>query len=79
MSVFALSWHDDEDPRDLPLGGRRRLGARRSCRRAVYLLAVHEPDEVGEMDVVTVELAPIELTPDAVERRWRRRRRRWSR
>jgi hypothetical protein len=35
----------------------------------IYLLAVHEPDIVGSnMDVVTVELAPIDSTPDAVER-----------
>ena len=34
----------------------------------IYLLAVHEPDIVGSnMDVVTVELAPINSTPDAVE------------
>ena len=34
----------------------------------IYLLAVHEPDIVGSnMDVVTVELAPIDSTPDAVE------------
>ena len=34
----------------------------------IYLLAVHEPDIVGtNMDVVTVELAPINSTPDAVE------------
>jgi hypothetical protein len=33
-----------------------------------YLLAVHEPDVVGTTtDVVRVELAPIDSTPDAVE------------
>ena len=33
-----------------------------------YLLAVHEPDIVGgNMDMVTVELAPIDSTPEAVE------------
>jgi periplasmic protein TonB len=35
---------------------------------AAYLLAHHEPDEVGDAsNVVTVELAPIDSTPDAVE------------
>jgi periplasmic protein TonB len=33
-----------------------------------YLLRVHEPDIVGSnLDIVTVELAPIDSTPDAVE------------
>ena len=44
-----------------------RLGAHAGA--LIYLLAVHEPDIVGSnMDVVTVELAPIDSTPDAVER-----------
>ena len=69
MSMSALSWHDDRNPREL---------ARWSFAAAVvisvhagalvYLLAEHEPDIVGSnMDVVTVELAPIDSTPDAVE------------
>jgi periplasmic protein TonB len=69
MSMSTLSWHDDGNPREL---------ARWAVAAAVvvgvhggvlaYLLAVHEPDIVGSnMDVVTVELAPIDSTPDAVE------------
>jgi len=69
MSMSALSWHDERNPREL---------ARWAIAAAVvlslhagvlaYLLAVHEPDIVGSnLDVVTVELAPIDSTPDAVE------------
>jgi protein TonB len=34
----------------------------------IYFLSVHDPDIVGSnQDIVTVELAPIDATPDAVE------------
>jgi periplasmic protein TonB len=69
MSMSALSWHDERNPREL---GRWAIAAAvvLSVHAGVltYLLAVHEPDTVGSnMDVVTVELAPIDSTPDAVE------------
>ena len=67
--MSALGWHDDRNPREL---------ARWAAAAAVvigvhagalaYLLAVHEPDIVGSnMELVTVELAPIDSTPDAVK------------
>ena len=69
MSMSALSWHDDRSPRELArwaIAAAVVLGAHAGA--LIYLLAVHEPDIVGSnMDVVTVELAPINSTPDAVE------------
>ena len=69
MSMSALSWHDDRSPRELArwaIAGTIVLGVHAGA--LMYLLAVHEPVIVGSnMDVVTVELAPIELDPDAVE------------
>ena len=69
MSMSALSWHDDRSPRELArwaIAGAIVLGVHAGA--LIYLLAVHEPDIVGSnMDVVTVELAPIDSTPDAVE------------
>ena len=69
MSMSALSWHDERSPRELArwaIAGSIVLGVHAGA--LSYLLAVHEPDVVGSnMDVVTVELAPIDSTPDAVE------------
>jgi hypothetical protein len=69
MSMSALSWHDDRNPRELArwaVAGAVVLGVHAGA--LMYLLAVHEPDIVGSnMDVVTVELTPIDSTPDAVE------------
>jgi len=69
MSMSALSWHDDRNPRELArwvVAAAVVLGVHAGA--LVYLLAEHEPDIVGSnMDVVTVELAPIDSTPDAVE------------
>ena len=63
--MSALSWHDDRSPRELArwaIAAAVVLGAHAGA--LIYLLAVHEPDIVGSnMDVVTVELAPIELDP----------------
>jgi periplasmic protein TonB len=68
MSTPTLSWFD-ESPRDLArwaiaaaivVGVYAAVGA--------YFLVTHQPDEIGAAsDVVTVELAPIDSTPDAVE------------
>jgi protein TonB len=70
MSVLPLSWLEDESPRDLT----RWVGA------AAIVLAIHAgvvsyfltrpaPDDIGDnSDVVTVELAPIDATPDAIAR-----------
>ena len=69
MSMSALSWHDDRNPRELArwvVAAAVVLGVHAGA--LVYLLAEHEPDIVGSnMDVVTVELAPIDSTPDAIE------------
>jgi periplasmic protein TonB len=68
MSAPSLSWFDDS-PRDLArwaMAGTVVVGVYAGA--AVYLLATHQPDEIGAVsDVVTVELAPIDSTPDAKE------------
>jgi periplasmic protein TonB len=68
MSGQTLSWFDD-GPRDLArwaVAGAVVVGMHAGA--VAYLLATHEPDEIGAIsDVVTVELAPIDSTPDAVE------------
>ena len=69
MSAPTLSSLDDQSPRDL---ARWAIAAALVfavyAGSAAYLLATHQPDEVGDAsDVVTVELAPIDSTPDAVE------------
>jgi periplasmic protein TonB len=69
MSMSALSWHDDRSPRELArwaIAAAVVVGVHAGA--MIYLLAVHEPDVVGSsMNTVTVELAPIDSTPDAVE------------
>jgi periplasmic protein TonB len=68
MSAPSLSWFDDS-PRDFARW--TIAGAVVVCiyaGAAAYLLATHQPDEIGAAsDVVTVELAPIDSTPDAKE------------
>jgi protein TonB len=67
--MSALSWHDDHSPCELArwaIAAAIVIGVHAGA--LIYLLAVHEPDVVGSnMEVVTVELAPIDSTPDAVE------------
>jgi periplasmic protein TonB len=69
MSANTLSWFD-ENPRDLvrwATAGAVVVGVHAGA--LAYLLATHQPDEIGGVsEVVTVELAPIDSTPDAVER-----------
>jgi periplasmic protein TonB len=69
MSTSALSWHDEKNPRKLArwaIAGAVVLSVHAGA--LIYLLTEHEPDIVGSnMDAVTVELAPIDSTPDAVE------------
>jgi protein TonB len=68
MSVFALAWFEDENPRDLArwaVAAAIVLGLHAGA--IAYYLAWHQPEEIGgDADVVTVELAPIDSTPDAV-------------
>jgi len=68
MSAPSLSWFDDS-PRDIArwaIAGAVVVGIYAGA--AAYLLATHQPDDIGAAsDVVTVELAPIDSTPDAKE------------
>ena len=70
MSVFTLSWFEDENPRDLlrwAIAAAVVVGIHAGA--VGYFLAWHEPAEIGDdAEVVTVELAPIDSTPDAVAR-----------
>ena len=69
MSALALSWYEDTRPRDLvrwAVAGLIVVGVHAGV--IAYFLAKHQPDEIGAYsDVVSVELAPIDSTPDAVE------------
>ena len=69
MTALALTWFEDDDPRDL-----RRWAIAAAVVVAVHLGAIagyvfiHQPDEIGdESSVVAVELAPIEDTVDQPE------------
>jgi periplasmic protein TonB len=70
MSVLALSWFEDEEPRDLvrwAIAGALVLGIHAGA-IAVYL-QWYQPEDIGDdAAIVTVELAPIDSTPDALER-----------
>ncbi len=70
MSVFTSSWFEDENPRDLlrwAVAAAVVVGIHAGA--VAYFLAHHQPEEIGDAaNVVTVELAPIDSTPDAVER-----------
>jgi periplasmic protein TonB len=70
MSLLSLSFLEDDDPRDLM----------RWAAAAALVLGIHagavafylqwrQPEQIGDdAAIVTVELAPIDSTPDAVER-----------
>jgi protein TonB len=70
MNTVTLQWDDDRNPRELlrwivaaAIVVAIHAGA------VAYLLSRPEPVEIGDdSDVVTVELAPIDATPDAVAR-----------
>jgi periplasmic protein TonB len=69
MTTLPLLWFEDENPRDL-----LRWAVAAAVVLAIhagaiaYYLARHEPIEIGDdTDIVTVELAPIDSTPDAVQ------------
>jgi protein TonB len=66
---MSIAWHDDTDSHELARWAFAALivvGVHAGA--LTYLLSTHEPDIVGSnQDIVTVELAPIDSTPDAVE------------
>lgn len=68
MSAPTLSWFD-ESPRDLlrwVVAGAVVIGIHAGG--VGYFFATHQPEQIGaDSEVVTVELAPIDSTPDAVE------------
>ncbi len=67
--MSAVSWHDEGNPHELlrwAIAAAVVFGLHAGV--LTYFLAVHEPDIVGSnTDVVTIELAPIDSTPDAIE------------
>ena len=71
MSALLPSWLEDDNPRDL-----MRWGVAGTIVAAVYAAAIagyvlwhHPTEEIGDdADVVTLELAPIDSTPDAEAR-----------
>jgi protein TonB len=69
MTASALSWYENPSPRDLvrwAVAGLIVVGVHAGV--IAYFLAVHQPDEIGAYgEVMSVELAPIDSTPDAVE------------
>jgi periplasmic protein TonB len=70
MSVRTLSWLEDENSRDLARwAGAGAIVLAIHAGAISYLLSRPAPEEIGtDTDVVTVELAPIDTTPDAVVR-----------
>ena len=70
MSSLPLLWFEDEkNPRDLlrwAAAAAVVVGVHAGA--IAYYLARHEPVAIGDQaDIITVELAPIDSTPDAVE------------
>jgi periplasmic protein TonB len=69
MSAISLGWFEDEQPRDLVRWGVAAaivLGVHAAA--IAFYLVSHQPDQAaGDDSAVTIELAPIENTPDAVE------------
>jgi periplasmic protein TonB len=68
MSILSLPWLEDEKPRDVArwaISAAIVLGVHAGA--VAYYLTVHQPEEIGgDADVVTVELAPIDSTPNAL-------------
>ena len=70
MTAISLGWFEDEQPRDLIRWGTAAcivLGVHAAA--IAFYLVSHQPEAIGGDDsAVAIELAPIENTPDAVER-----------
>jgi len=71
MSVLSQSWFEDQDPRDImrwSVAAAIVLGIHAAAISCYLMWRVPEEDIGDDASVVTVELAPIDSTPDAVER-----------
>jgi periplasmic protein TonB len=70
MSAFSSSWFEDQSPRDLARWAvAAALVAGIHAGAVAFALNWHEPEDIGDdVDVITVELAPIDSTPDAIAR-----------
>ena len=70
MTAISLGWFEEEEPRDFVRWGTAAaivLGVHAAA--IAFYLVSHQPEEIGDdASAVTIELAPIENTPDAVER-----------
>ena len=70
MTAISLGWFAEEEPRDFVRWGTATaivLGVHAAV--IAFYLVSHQPEEIGDdASAVTIELAPIENTPDAVER-----------
>ena len=70
MTAISLGWFEEEQPRDFVRWGTAAaivLGVHAAA--IAFYLVSHQPEEIGDdASAVTIELAPIENTPDAVER-----------
>lgn len=68
MTAFALPWFEDENPRDLlRWAAAAAIVVGIHAGAIAYFVAAHQPEEIGDdVEAVTVELAPIDSTPDAV-------------
>ena len=69
MIAIPFGWFEDEQPRDLiRWGGAAAIVLGVHVAAIAFYLVSHHPDQVaGDESAVTIELAPIENTPDAVE------------
>jgi periplasmic protein TonB len=69
MTAVSIAWFEDESPRDLlrwVMAAAIVLGIHAAA--IAFYLVSHQPEEIGgDESAVTVELAPIDNAPDAVE------------
>ena len=70
MTAISLGWFEEGEPRDFVRWGTAAaivLGVHAAA--IAFYLVSHQPEEIGDdASAVTIELAPIENTPDALER-----------
>ncbi|MDR3419864.1 MAG: energy transducer TonB [Xanthobacteraceae bacterium] len=70
MSALTLSWFEDQSPRDIArwTAAAAIVVAIHAAAIAYFLSWQQQADIGGDAEIVTVELAPIDTTPDAVAR-----------